>query len=354
MSGSMVSSASPALPDPSPGLEATIADGAALPVLDLGPYLAGESGAADQLAADIRAIQIGLGFYAVINHGIPTDCIAGAEAATRQLFRQPRAELDRYRGGYHLQGYWPPASTGNPDGEFADEAEKVGSLAGWAFLRDRAEEAEEVRAGLRHRIPNRWPAPSLAPGFREALTTYQRAMVELGMKLVPVYALALGLDRDVFAPWFRMPEWYQRCNYYRGGAAEPGSIATVAHIDHSFLTLLPMSTVPGLEVRTHGNRWMPVSFVEGAIIVNTGEWLNLLSNGLFRATPHRVTEPASERITLPLFLDPDDAMPDNVLTIVADAGGDAAARPGTPRTFHQHFVRYLSSHYTPEPAGTSS
>ena len=43
-----------------------------IPVLDMGPYLAGEPGAAEELAANIKFIQETIGFYVVINHGIPS------------------------------------------------------------------------------------------------------------------------------------------------------------------------------------------------------------------------------------------------------------------------------------------
>jgi isopenicillin N synthase-like dioxygenase len=338
------------LPPTSPGLAETIAAGRTLPLLNLGPYLAGEAGALEQLAADVRAVQEGLGFYAVVNHGVDQALIEEAVEQTRTLFRLPEDVRLAQRGGFNLQGYWPPASTGNPDGEFADEKEKVGSLAGWAILREREADDPKVVADLRHRVLNKWPDAALVPGFRPALLRYQAAILDLGLKLLPVYARALGLAADYFEGSFTQPEWYLRCNYYSGGRAREGGIATVAHIDHSFMTLLPMSTIPGLEVRTHNKQWMEVSYVEHSIIVNTGEWLSQLSNGRFLATPHRVTEPVSERITLPLFLDPDDEMVND--PVPGTASGKA---PGFPRrTFHEHFVKYLSSHYKTEEASAAA
>jgi hypothetical protein len=39
-----------------------------IPVLDVGPYLAGQTGAREELADNIRYIQESIGCYAIINH----------------------------------------------------------------------------------------------------------------------------------------------------------------------------------------------------------------------------------------------------------------------------------------------
>ena len=41
-----------------------------IPVLDLGPYMAGENGALEELGVQVRNIQETIGFWAVINHGV--------------------------------------------------------------------------------------------------------------------------------------------------------------------------------------------------------------------------------------------------------------------------------------------
>ena len=41
-----------------------------IPVLDMGPYLAGEPSAREQLAAQLRHVQENIGFYVVTNNGV--------------------------------------------------------------------------------------------------------------------------------------------------------------------------------------------------------------------------------------------------------------------------------------------
>ena len=46
-------------------------DANAIPVIDLGPYLAGEPGALDHAAAELRYALTEIGFYSIVNHGVP-------------------------------------------------------------------------------------------------------------------------------------------------------------------------------------------------------------------------------------------------------------------------------------------
>jgi isopenicillin N synthase-like dioxygenase len=47
-------------------------DANAIPVIDLGPYLAGEPGALDRAAAELRHALTEIGFYTIVNHGVPS------------------------------------------------------------------------------------------------------------------------------------------------------------------------------------------------------------------------------------------------------------------------------------------
>ena len=47
-------------------------DANAIPVIDLGPYLAGELGALDHAAAELRHALTEIGFYTIVNHGVPS------------------------------------------------------------------------------------------------------------------------------------------------------------------------------------------------------------------------------------------------------------------------------------------
>ena len=54
-----------------------MADTEIIPVIDLGPYLAGAPGAIDGTAGEVRFALTEIGFYFIVNHGVPSGQIRG-------------------------------------------------------------------------------------------------------------------------------------------------------------------------------------------------------------------------------------------------------------------------------------
>lgn len=327
------------LPPPSPAVARIIEQGESLPLLDLSDFIAGKPGADLQLAADIRLIQETLGFYAIVNYGFDPAIIARTFEQNYKLFALPEEARLPFRYQDHMQGYWPmrPIVAVRPG--YEGEAEKGSMLGGWAFLRERAPDDPKVLAGMRHRAMNKWPDPELLPDYRPVVEQYLAEMVSLGLKLVEVYALSLDLPRDYFANHFDELEWYSRTNFMKKTA----DTAITPHSDHSFLTLLPVSPVQGLQVRTPTGSWIDAPKTQGTLVVNTGEWLNQLTNGRYIATPHRVTAPKADRISIPVFVNPnDDAMNDPVPGSVKE--GEERRYPR--RDWHSFFLSYIDGYTT--------
>jgi isopenicillin N synthase-like dioxygenase len=59
-----------------------------------------------------------------------------------------------------------------------------------------------------------------------------------------------------------------------------------------------------LEVRKRGGGWIPLSTPPGEFVINFGEMLEMWTNGHIKATPHRVVGTNAERISVPLFFNP--------------------------------------------------
>ena len=73
-----------------------------------------------------------------------------------------------------------------------------------------------------------------------------------------------------------------------------------AHTDYECFTLLH-ATQPGLEVLNGAGQWIDAPPLPGAFIVNIGDMFEILTNGGFIATSHRVRKVKAERYSFPLF-----------------------------------------------------
>ncbi|MBS28975.1 MAG: hypothetical protein CL566_08660 [Alphaproteobacteria bacterium] len=135
------------------------------------------------------------------------------------------------------------------------------------------------------------------------MVRYQYACADLGRKIVPLYALALDKPIDFFDAHFKEPIMWTRNAHYPAVKPEDNQFGISPHSDHSFLTILPLTEVAGLQVLTRKGNWLPARYIEDAIVVNTGEFLNLWSNGRFIASPHCVVPPDKDRISMATFFD---------------------------------------------------
>lgn len=319
-----------------------------IPVLDLGPYLAGEAGALERLAGELRHAQENVGFYFVVNHGVPKQLITDAYGALRAFFAQPEEDKLALRINAASSGFVPAKSsvyvTSTVNRNTKPDLNEV-----VLYARERPADHPQVQAGRRFHGPNQWPDEAKVPGFRDTMLAYYAAIEDLGRRMLPVYARALDLPADYFDPFFDDPMWTTRNAWYPGSPdAEENQFGISPHRDHSFITFLPLSEEPGLQIRTPHDEWIAAEQVEDAIIVNTGEFMNRWSNGRFIATPHRVVPPKRDRYSIAFFFNPRwdvEAVP--LETCVS------AERPAKyePISIHDYLAWYIDRNFSKDGGG---
>ncbi|MBT4906081.1 MAG: isopenicillin N synthase family oxygenase [Rhodospirillaceae bacterium] len=314
-----------------------------IPVLDMGPYLAGEPGAAEELAANIRFIQETIGFYVVINHGIDRPTIDDAYGALKEFFKLSTEDKAALKFDETSVGYIAPKSTVYVTSKI-NENTKQDLNETLVLCLDRPDDHPYVRDGVRFTGPNKWPD---IEGFREPMVRYQYACADLGRKIVPLYALALDKPIDFFDKYFEEPIMWTRNAHYPAVEAEENQFGISPHSDHSFLTILPLTRVAGLQVLTHQGNWLPASFNKDALVINTGEFLNLWSNGRFIASPHRVIPPAQDRYSMATFF---DAAPDT-LADPADFAEAGEELKYEPTTMYDYVCGYIDQNYSSKAGG---
>jgi isopenicillin N synthase-like dioxygenase len=250
-----------------------------------------------RLADEIGAAARGVGFFTVVDHGVPAAVVDAMFAAGRGFFARPAGEKTALsiRRSPHNRGYvgLSEESLDPKAGADVKEAFNIGL--------DLPADHPEIVAGRPFRGVNLWPADA---AFREASLAYFNAVWALGVALHRPIALDLGLPADWFASSLDAPLATLRILRYPPATA--GAISGAGeHTDYGNLTLLMTDDAGGLEVRTRDGRWLPVPHAPGAFIVNIGDCLMRWTNDVYVSTPHRVTHRAPrERLSLAFFLDP--------------------------------------------------
>jgi isopenicillin N synthase-like dioxygenase len=145
--------------------------------------------------------------------------------------------------------------------------------------------------------PNLWPD---MVGFREDVLAYYQHIKTIGHQLFRAFALALGLEESYFDAFLQHPPSQLRLIHYPFNAEAEDRPGIGSHTDYECFTLL-FATAPGLQVVNKEGEWVDVPLIEGTMIMNISDMMEIMSNGRYVATKHRVRKVKEERYSFPLF-----------------------------------------------------
>ncbi|MEM6252229.1 MAG: 2-oxoglutarate and iron-dependent oxygenase domain-containing protein [Cyanobacteria bacterium P01_D01_bin.156] len=293
---------------------------ASLPVLDLRAFLQGSATQQEEFVQTLGQSLETVGFFALEHHGIAPSLIAAAYGAAADFFTLPEAIKQRYeRPELHQQRGFT---------RFGQEHAKDSNAA---------DLKEFWHVGRETELPNPWPQE--VPQFQPAMVELYQQLEECAAHLLRACALYLDLPGSFFAAEATEGKSILRILHYPPlpEGIPPNSLRAAPHEDINLITLLCEATEPGLEL-LHNNEWLTVEALPGQIIVDTGDMLQALSNGLFKSTTHRVVNhdiQSTRRFSLPFFMHP---RPDFDLTPLP---GCVARTRGQPKFPAQTAGQYL-------------
>jgi isopenicillin N synthase-like dioxygenase len=273
-------------------LHATVTD--SLPVL----RFAGVSEAV--LARQLDAAFSTIGFCYFSDIGIDPALVEGVFAASRRFHAQPRPAKDAIAMNRFHRGYMAPKSSIIETSTVA-KVTKPNDSESFMLMHEVA--PNDPRFGRPLDGPNLWPE---LPDFREPVEAYERAIRGFCQRLLPALALALGLPRDRFGPFFEQPTTFLRLLHYPPQAPDSADDAFGAapHTDYGFVTILCQDTQGGLEVRRRDGTWLKAPPLPGTWVVNVADMLQRWTNGRWLSTPHRVKNlSGGDRYSCPYFFD---------------------------------------------------
>jgi len=207
-----------------------------IPVLDIGPYLAGDRAAAAPLACAIARTCEDTGFLVVANHGVPPRLVADTFAVAAQFFARPEVDKLALKIGRYNIGYLPFGGQVVRHSPVNNNT-KPNFSESFYITRDRAPDHPDIVNNKPLVGLNRWPEDM--PQFRAATTAYYSAMEAMTTRLVPIVATALGLRLDYFAGAFAEPNCTIRLIHYPPHPnPEDNEFGFAPHTDNNFLTFL--------------------------------------------------------------------------------------------------------------------
>ncbi len=264
-----------------------------VPIVDIsalgGPDPKGHAACIEALRVSARDI----GFLYVAGHGLPQALSVELIAAAKKFFDLPLAEkLKVYIGNSrNHRGYVP-------EGEEVFAGQTPDRKEAFDLSIDLDADDPDYLAGNPLLGPNQWP--DALPGFRNEVMSYYDAVFGLGRRMLRGFSEALGLDAAFLDHFVTKPPSQLRLIHYPFYADRADRPGIGAHTDYELFTLL-LPTAPGLEAMNSSGDWIDVPPMPGAFVVNIGDMLEVLSNGTFTATSHRVRSVQQERYSFPLF-----------------------------------------------------
>ncbi|KAF2314642.1 hypothetical protein GH714_028171 [Hevea brasiliensis] len=138
----------------------------------------------------------------------------------------------------------------------------------------------------------------------DALEAYSE-LQKIAKKIFNLVAKAVGMKPDEMRDLTEEGWQAMRMNYYPPCPEPDLVIGLRPHSDATGLTIvLQLNEVEGLQIHKDG-MWIPVKPIPNAFIINIGDMLEIVTNGIYRSIEHRATiSSTKERLSIATFHNP--------------------------------------------------
>ncbi|CAN8295279.1 unnamed protein product [Cochlearia groenlandica] len=205
------------------------------------------------------------GFFQVINHGISLDVLEKMKEGVREFHEQD----PEVRKGFYSR----------------DPKSKMVYSSNFDLYSSPAANWRDTFGCYTAPDP---PRPEELPATcGDIMIEYSKEVIKLGKLLFELLSEALELntnhlkDMDCTESLLLLGHYYPPC-------PQPDlTLGSSKHSDNSFLTVLLQDHIGGLQV-LHDQFWVDVPHVPGALVINVGDLLELITNDKFLSSEHRV------------------------------------------------------------------
>ncbi|KAF8023701.1 hypothetical protein BT93_F1016 [Corymbia citriodora subsp. variegata] len=223
------------------------------------------------------------GFFQLVNHGIPEELLERVKRVCNEFYKLEREENFNKSASVELLNEGDDEKLENVD---------------W----------EDVITLL---DDNEWP--SNTPDFKETMADYLAEVKKLAEKVMEVMDEKLGLPKGYIKSAFNSGDNNNNNKAHFGTKVshyppcpQPEQVNGLrAHTDAGGVILLFQDdTIGGLQI-LKGGEWVDVQPLPNAIVINTGDQIEVLSNGKYKSVWHRVLAmPDGNRRSIASFYNP--------------------------------------------------
>ncbi|KAJ4482524.1 Clavaminate synthase-like protein [Lentinula aciculospora] len=277
-----------------------------IPVIDFADASSSNPVRRMALAEKIRDACVNVGFFYITNHGIPEDIVTDAVEAGKKFFALPissKMDLDIHKAK-NFKGYTALLGENTDPAGRGDLHE--GFDIGWEGHQPPRSIGQDILSRNDGGMSgtNIWPD---LPGFKDPVLSYYHSVVEFGLKLFPLFALALDLPENFFEDKTTKPAAIMRLLHYPPQSPstldnDGNEIGIGAHTDYECFTILWQDTISALQVQNTEGKWIDAVPIPGTFVLNIGDQLARWTNDVFKSTVHRaINKSGQERYSVPLF-----------------------------------------------------
>lgn len=267
--------------------------------LDFGRFLNGGSSDKARFAEEFAGALGEIGFAVLTGHGVDRALYDDVHETVLDLFTAtPLDQKMRFRAGRYgsvSQGYFPLEETSDIHPDLVE---------GWVWCR-RAFDIPQHRDAPFDPAAF-WPDAKYERQFRRLIEAHEPLFKPIAQAMFQ----GLGVDPHVYDRKLTRTNFGFRANYYppmTAGQDRSGAGRLLGHEDVDLFTILPASRVDGLQVWNHrSGKWVRLRAPYGSLIINTGDYMQRISNDHLPSTTHRVGKPsdgshlAAPRVSFPI------------------------------------------------------
>ncbi|KNA13084.1 hypothetical protein SOVF_119840, partial [Spinacia oleracea] len=270
------------------------------------------------------------GFFQVVNHGISPCVLEGMLKGARR-FHDLDAEAKK---SYYSRGI--------------DSKKKFVFTSNVYLYTGRVTNWRDTTITPMSPMPDPEEFPEIC---RDITMEYGRCVRKLGLTLMELLSEGMGLNPNHLKDMDSAEEHLLLTHYYPPCPQPELAIGINQHADNDIVTVLLQDDIGGLQV-LHDDVWYDVPHIPGALVINTGDLLQLISNDKYKSAIHRVqSKKVGPRISVACFFRPSVKNP-RLLAPITELVSDenpVIYRETTTGQYLAHYTK-IGQDYGVEPA----